>query len=205
MKYTDEYASHEADRNRAYRDAYESPQACSWIASLTPAQRARAEKLGLLKPCLDATPGGTSIETLPCELIPQVDGYKPWEDELPLMLRRRQVNYKELDQHRLDLLTAFFDQSDNPTLLWACLRFLMGQGRCEEHARLLGMSKQNFHYYARHVADSLGISPLGNRVAERARASYRLMNSRRSYGPTNRSNSACPGLRQTVQSSRSDV
>ncbi len=184
MKYSDEYASHEADRNRAYREAYESPEVRAWIDSLTPAQMIRAQALGLLEPYIDPMPSGHCLETLPAELIPRVeDEHAEAQLPLPVLLRQKRVDYDNLDEHRLQLLEAFFQQYGNSERVWACLRYLVGRGRCEELARTQHMSKQAFHYHAQRLAEMLKLPTLGNRASERARKAYRRTNGRRRVAP----------------------
>ncbi len=180
MKHPDTYASRESSRNRAYRAAFASPEARAWAAALTPAERARAQALGLLTPYIDPTPGDNSIETLPCALEPRVEN-RHFANERPILYRQPTDSYDELNSHHQRLLQAFLQQDDNPALLWACLRFIMGRGTCTEHAKSLGLSKQTFHYHAQRLASLLGLPALGYRASDRAREAYRLLNSRRGY------------------------
>ncbi len=88
MKHPDDYAKRESSRNRAYREAYASPEARAWADSLTPAERERADALGLLSPYIEPTPGEHSLDTLPCALEPREED-KRSSNEIPLPLRQR--------------------------------------------------------------------------------------------------------------------
>ncbi len=65
MKHPDDYAKRESSRNRAYREAYASPEARAWADSLTPAERARADALGLLSHYIEPTAVEQTLDTLP--------------------------------------------------------------------------------------------------------------------------------------------
>ena len=70
----DEYARNEQKRRRAYLDAYASAETRRWIESLSPSDRERAEKLGLLAPRTDWSQGGQSLEQLSPALVPRQEG-----------------------------------------------------------------------------------------------------------------------------------
>ncbi len=185
MKHPDTYAKREHLRNRNYRAAFASPEARAWAAALTPAQRERAEALGLLKPCIDPAPGDNSIDTLPCALEPRAED-KRSANEIPLPLHKRLMAAKahpawrnllgDDESHHGTMLQAFVMSSGQPKLCWACLCYLAGSGTCESHAQSLGMSKQAFHYHVRTLEKQLGLPPQGNQRSEAARQSYRLAN-----------------------------
>ncbi len=188
MKRPDDYAKRERSRNNAYRAAYASPQARAWADALTPAQREQAEALGLLAPYLDPAPGDNSLETLPCALEPRAED-KWTANEIPLPLRQRLTATKvhpvwrqlfgEDETRYGEMLYAYLQSSGNPALRWGCLRYLMGQGTCESHARELGMSKQAFHYHVRTLETQLGLPPQNNQRSEAARQNYRISNRRK--------------------------
>lgn len=179
MSQQDDYARKEARRDHAYKAAYQSDSAKAWIASLTPAQRAHAESLGLLSARLESGGSGPSLENLPASLEPRLE---PLIDEgreaLPFRKEEWGRIYDGLDGRRNKLLMAFLQQSGNPRLCWACLRYLFGHGTCESHAKALGMSKQNFHYHVRRIERTFGLSSMGNQRSGRSRTSYRAMNRR---------------------------
>ena len=49
----DDYSSRQAARDKEYADSFGSPDFQKWAATLSPEERANAEKLGLLKPLLN--------------------------------------------------------------------------------------------------------------------------------------------------------
>lgn len=176
MSRQDEYARKEARRNQAYREAYQSDSAKAWIASLPPAQRAHAERLGLLSARLESGGSGPSLENLPASLAPRQEALI---DEGREALPFRKEAWGEMEDGRsCKLLMAFLQQSGNPRLCWACLRYLFGHGTCESHAKALGVSKQNFHYHVRKIERTFGLSSMGNQRSGRSRPSYRTMNRR---------------------------
>ncbi len=166
MKHPDDYAKRESSRNRAYREAYASPEARAWADSLTPAERERADALGLLSPYIEPASGEHSIDTLPCALEPREED-KRSSNEIPLPLRQRMnaatahpVWCKVLgdeEKHQAARLRAFLLRSGQPRLCWACLCCLAGESSCTALAHKLGMSKQAFHYHVRTLAKQLGL------------------------------------------------
>lgn len=182
MPANDDYAAREATRKKAYRAAYDSPEYHAWVASLTPAQRASAESLGLLAPHFDAfSVGGSSADNLPPSLEPAKEDADFDADVIAAPFRQDGLEaiYSQLDEEHKQLIEAFLQQDGNPQLRWACLRYVFGEGTCESHAKALGMSKQAFHYHVRKIGDQLGVSVLGNQRGAKARDSYRNLNRRR--------------------------
>lgn len=184
----DSYARAEAARRRAYRSAYSSAEALTWMAGLKDDAKARAEALGLLKPLLDSTSRDGSLEPLSAATEPcQDDSYDDGLVARPLRDRERAASVHpawrkllgDVETHRAELMRAFLESSDNPKRCWACLCFLLGQGTCAHYAKNLGMSKQAFHYHVRKLEKMLGLPPMGNQRSEAARRSYCLTNRRR--------------------------
>ncbi len=185
MKHPDEYAKREHLRTRAYRKAYESPEARAWAAALTPEQRERAQDLGLLAPYIDPAPGNNSIETLPCALEPRAEDKRD-EPELPRAVLQRlkeagahpawRTLLGDDEAHRGEMLLAFVMSSPQPKLCWACLSYLAGDGTCKSHAQQLGMSRQAFHYHVRTLEKQLGLPPQKNQRSKASRRPYRSTN-----------------------------
>ena len=48
----DDYSSRQAAKDKEYAQAFDDPETQKWVESMTPEERAHAEKLGLLKPLL---------------------------------------------------------------------------------------------------------------------------------------------------------
>jgi len=172
----DQYARNEGSRNKAYRAAFRTPKFKAWVNSLTPEQRMRAERMGLLSPLLEGEGARVGADDLPPAYTPRDDGgFADFEEKkagLPEFI-------EGLDEARRRLLESFLKRKGKPGLQWACLYYLCGNGTCEQHARILGMSKQAFHYHVRSMQRMLGLPPLGNQKSARAREQYRWANSRR--------------------------
>ena len=176
----DDYAIREVERNRAYREAYESPEAKKWLESLSPETRLHAQELGLLEPRLDWAVNGHSIDQLVGENEPREEGDFN-QGPLSVVERRRMKrsgSNSSTDRNR-KLLRAFLQRNGNPRLTWAAIRYLQGNGSLESHARAIGMSKQDFHYHVRQVEKQLGLPPMGNQRKQSSREAYRIGNRRR--------------------------
>lgn len=171
MSNADNYAANTVARDRAYRDAFNTPEAKRWMESLTPEQRRHAEELGLLEPRLDSRPADTKVDDLPLSMQPscELEYTDTAEDEVQMVRRALGVAPEgahptdELRQTQLNILKAYFARPcKNPDLRRRCIAFLLGQGSGAEHARQLGMSRQRFDYHARKMQKELGLPSLGN-------------------------------------------
>lgn len=171
----DAYSSRSKEK---YMKAYASPQAKEWVSKLTPEQREEAEAKGLLKPLLDSKVSSLSIEALSPKAHPEEDFFLPLEPGDP---GYGEIRWSEtaLSHNQRRLLHDFFCTFANAKVAWACMRYLLGSGTCESHARALGMSKQLFHYYLREVQKRLNIPPMGNQRSEKVRRKYIASNFRR--------------------------
>ena len=171
----DDYAIREVERNRAYRDAYESPEAKKWLESLTPEARLHAQELGLLEPRLDWAVNGHSIDQLVGENEPREEGDF---NQGPLsVVERRRMKRSGSDSstaRNRKLLRAFLQRNGNPRLTWSAIRYLQGNGSLESHARAIGMSKQDFHYHVRQLERLFGLPPMSNQRSEKSRNTNRL-------------------------------
>lgn len=61
---SDDYAARQAERDREYQAAFESPEARAWIESMPAEERQRLETEGLLKPLVPSSGGGLRDEDL---------------------------------------------------------------------------------------------------------------------------------------------
>lgn len=170
MSHRDPYAQGEAQRRRAYRDAYNSPEVKKWIASLTPEQRKHAEEAGLLEPKLDAALGH-SIENLPLKLRPATEDTTDDAKSLDAELLE--------DPRFVTAFKAYMTGVRKPKLRLACLSYLLGNGTCEQYATLLRMSKQAFHYHVKQAQELLGLPKLARQKSDAACAAYRNANQRK--------------------------
>ena len=187
MSKNDLYAIKEAYRRKLYEEAYESAEAKAWRDSLAPAERERAEALGLLQALPDTDVSSRSLDTIPLKMQPQeIMEIESEEQSVAAPLRNK------LSKNRAEILTtlgmqdvqelqAFLTQGGNPKLRAACLNYLLDQGSTtiEECAKKMGMSKQAFHYHVRQIEKQLGLPPMGNQRKQSSRESYRLGNRRR--------------------------
>ena len=188
MSKNDSYAILERQRRIRYQAAYESAEAKAWRESLSPADRERAEALGLLKALPDTDVGSRSIETIPLNMQPQEE-LEHSDDKLVAAPLKSRIQISEqqaeilatLGMENMEELTAFICQDGNPKLRAACLSYLLGKGSAtiEELAKKLNMSKQAFHYHVRQVEKQLGLPPMGNQRKQSSREAYRIGNRRR--------------------------
>ena len=187
----DSYARDEQKRKAQYQTAYESDEVKSWIASLPPETREKAESMGLLTPQTEWGINGHSIDQLlPCYEPCKDDSY---DDKLMARPLQKRKGYADLissdgwasalcglDADKESMLAAFLQQDGNPRLRWACICYLLGQGTCESLAQKLGMTKQAFHHHVRKMEKQLGLPPMANQRSEKVRDLYRKNNKRRS-------------------------
>lgn len=169
MSHRDPYAQREAERRRAYKAAYNSPEVKKWIASLTPEQRKRAEEAGLLEPKLDSAIGH-SIEELPMKL-------RPSTEDAPSDAQAFAAKLLDDSSYR-EAFAAYLAGGMKPLLRQACLSYLLGNGTCEQHAKRLGMSKQAFHYHVKQAQRMLDLPKRPNQKSNAASPSYRNSNRR---------------------------
>lgn len=182
MPENDEYAAGAAHRNAAYRKAY-----AEWVDTLPPDKREELRLKGLLTPLTDgsawAPPAerdpdreddhADRIDTLAVEefnlpLEPGDEGYTPEGSAEPAP-----------SPLRLRALRDFLCARGDPQCAWAALRYLLGFGTCESHARALGLTKQAFGYHVRCIQEALHLPPLGNQKSAKARRKYALANRRK--------------------------
>ncbi len=168
MPDTDNYASNAPARNRAYREAYESEEAKKWLASLTPDQRQRAEKLGLLTPYFDTLPSDQCLDNVPEEDTPlyEHEAADPAEEERATLLQKLghapapKTSFITPEQQHL--IAAYMAAKPKMRdVLTHGLAFLFGIGSGEEHAQALGISRQKFNYHVIQLRKDLNLDALG--------------------------------------------
>lgn len=188
MSKNDSYAILERQRRISYEAAYESAEAKAWRESLSPADRERAEALGLLKALPETYVSSRSIDTIPLKMQPQEEPEHADDKLVAAPLKARsQVSAQHaeilatLGMENMEELKAFICQDGNPRLRSYCLSYLLGKGSAtiEALAKKLGMSKQAFHYHVRQVEKQLGLPPMGNQRKQSSREAYRIGNRRR--------------------------
>jgi hypothetical protein len=172
----DDYARHESERNRKYRDAWESPEVKEWIESLSPEDRERMEAKGLLAAAVPKDGGGAFIDGDAAEsplasstpdIAEMVDGDR---------------NSENADaQARSDVLASFCARMRgcaNPALVFDAVCYgtgvlaIEGQSATELAAKH-GVTKQAFSKIAVEWCTKFGLPPARSMKSKRARVSYR--------------------------------
>lgn len=182
MSIHDTYAAGAAHRNEAYRRAY-----AEWVATLPPDKQEELRRKGLHEALADGSAGpapaasdpereeahdnyleALSVHGFELPLEPGDEGYAPEGAAEP-----------ETSPLRMRALRDFLCARGDPECAWAALRYLLGFGTCEEHARALGQTKQAFGYHVRSMQEELHLPPLGNQKTRQARRKYALANRRK--------------------------
>ena len=191
-----DYRQLQGRHRREYREAYASPEAQAWMAAMSPAQRAEAQRLGLLEPLEDSDGSAScpSFDTSPDgvrEHEPAVED-QPFDNGVKSPAERREepgqlmppdgwmAAFRDLRDGKgcTEEVQAFLEQDGNPRLRKACILFLLGDDTCENLALALNMSKQAFHYHVRKIQKQLGLPPMGNQRTQAARVAYSQANRR---------------------------
>lgn len=172
----DDYAKHESERNRNYRDAWESPEVKAWIDSLSPEDRERMESKGLLGPSIPKDGGGMFIDGDVAEsplasstpdIAEMVDGGNTIDNADA--------------QARSDVLASFCARMRgcaNPALVFDAVCYgtgvlaIEGQSATQLAAKH-GVTKQAFSKIAVEWCTKFGLPPARSMKSKRARASYR--------------------------------
>lgn len=172
----DEYAKHQAQRDQRYRDAWESPEARAWIASLTPEERRQHEADGLLAPMLPKGGGGTLLDGDLAE--------SPLAAITPDMAEvadGRDTPANADAQTRSDVLASFCARLRsclNPALVFDAVCYATGILAIEGNsatklASQHGVTKQAFSKIAVEWCETFGMQPSRSMKSKRARVSYR--------------------------------
>ncbi len=196
---SDEYASRQAERDRQYRDSWETPEAREWLASLSPEDRRRFKAEGLLAPMLskDGVANGCGIEEdnadspLASVDAPSVSASDSLEAiladyphlEQAIEERARRMNGGSNGTEMLRKLALLFIDQGRRALNADCLAFVSGLAvRMGESgtslARKHGITRQAFHKRCSELLGELGLPPSRAMKSARARHSYRISNRR---------------------------
>lgn len=171
----DAYAKDQAGRDQRYRDAWESPEAREWIASLSPEERRRLEAEGLLAPMFSKNGGGTLINgdlaesplaSSTPDIVEQVEGLK--------------IKESANAQERSDVLASFCARLRsyvNLALVFDAVCYGTGvlalEGKsATELAAKHGVTKQAFSKIAVEWCDTFGLPPARSMKSRRARKAY---------------------------------
>jgi hypothetical protein len=211
---SDDYGQRQAEREREYREAFETPEAKAWVEGLSPEERRELEADGLLAPMLpkDGTTNGCGVEedvatsSEASVEAPAVSG----SDSLDAILadyphleaaieeRARRIGGGNDGSEMLRKLALLFIDTNRRALNADCIAFASGLAvRMGESgtslARRHGISRQAFHKRSNELLRELGLPPSRAMKRSEARAAYRASNRRWSGGHTVNGTSS-PGL-----------
>ena len=195
----DQYAKQQGQRDKNYREAWASPEAKAWLASLPEHERRKFEADGLLEPMLPKDCSSNNCNTDEDEDLPHevsVDAPTiPSEDSLDAIL----ADYPHLEQaienrarkmaggsdagEILRKLALLFIDEQRPALYADCLAFVSGLAiRMGESGTSLakrhGITRQAFHKRCNEIRIKLGLPPSRSQKSDQSKLSYRLSNRR---------------------------
>lgn len=169
---SDDYAKRQAEKDRAYAAAYDSPEVREWVASLPADERMRLEKEGLLKPLIQKA--GTGC------LLDQDLAESHMASETPDVSAALEDQPDEHVEARSDVLAAFcarIRSSRNPLLVFDAVCFATGvlalDGQSQtELAKRHGVSRAAFSKIATQWVTTFGIRPSRGMKSAKARRTY---------------------------------
>ena len=191
---SDDYAKRQAERDRKYRESFQSPEAREWLAKLPHEERRKLETDGLLAPMLpkDGTANGCGIEDdaadSPCASVdaPRISAADSLDAiiadyphlEAAIEERARKING---GGSRGDVLASFCARMRgcaNPVLVFDAICYATGVSSLEgqsgvELAAKHGVTKQAFSKIAVEWCTKFGLPPARSMKSRRARESYR--------------------------------
>ncbi|MCH7228584.1 hypothetical protein [Haloferula sp. A504] len=195
----DAYAAGQSDRDRRYREAWDSPEAKAWLDGLDPAERARLEADGLLAPMLahDGSSNGTGYKDdvagspAASEEAPAAPSNESLDDILadyPHIMESIEERARAMagGAHGAELLRKlailFIDQ-EKRGLHADCLSFVSGLAlRMGESGTSLakrhGITRQAFHKRCNELLDELGLPPSRAMKSKKSRTKFRTSNRR---------------------------
>lgn len=170
----DAYSARQADRDREYREAWDSPEAKAWIAGLDPAERARLEAQGILRPSLPGRANGvmlggdladSSLASETPDLAAEIDGEKQKAARV---------------EARADVLAAFCARiraCENPLLVFDAVCHATGVSALDgfsqsELARRHGVTRAAFSKIATQWVKTFGLPPARGMRSSKARQKY---------------------------------
>jgi len=191
-----DYASRQAEKDRAYAGCYDTPEAIKWIAALPPAERQSLEVQGLLKPMTDragsttreedaAEMGEASVEAPQISACDSLDAVLADYPHLEAVIeeRARKMNGGSCGGETLRKLALLFIDQKRRALNADCLAFVAGLSfRMGESGTSLakkhGISRQAFHKRCSELMKQLGLPPSRAMKSKNARESYLVSNRR---------------------------
>jgi len=167
-----EYAKRQAERDREYAAAFDSPEALEWIAELPPDERERLEREGLLKPMIQRNGNGC--------LMDQDLAESPLASEKPDIAQEPEERTGDQEEMRSDVLAAFcarIRSCSNPLLVFDAVCFATGvlalDGQSQtELAMRHGVSRAAFSKIATQWVRTFGLRPSRGMKSAKARKTY---------------------------------
>lgn len=171
----DDYSSRQAARDKEYADSFGSPEFQKWAASLSPEERADAEKLGLLKPLLPKHGAGAPGHDMAESKLARVEAPSP--DLLDSVHALQQpTNEAEIFDVVRRLISEIIMQS-NTRLTVECLALACGlttmQGESMSSiADRHGISRAAVSRRCVDITKKLNLSPSRSMRSTKARNAY---------------------------------
>jgi len=183
----DDYSMRQAEREREYRAAFESPEARAWIESMPPEERRRLEAEGLLKPLVPSSGSGMRDEDL---------ADSPLASETPDMaavVDREAPPADQCSTAAADVLASFcarIRSASRPLLVFDAICFATGvlalDGMSQTAlAKRHGVSRAAFSKIATQWCTTFGLQPSRGMKSKRARKVYAKL-TRRKWRERNR-------------------
>ena len=196
---SNDYGMRQKEKDRAYRDAWKTPEVQQWIDSLPAEERRRLAAEGLLAPLLpkDGTANGCGIEddaavssdaSIDAPSVLTNDSLESILADYPQIGQAIEARAQEIagSAHGTEMLRRlsllFIDQGRR-ALNADCLAFVSGLAvRMGESGTSLaarhGISRQAFHKRCNDLLKELGLPPSRAMKSQKARSSYRETNRR---------------------------
>jgi hypothetical protein len=168
---SDDYAKRQSQRDAQYEREYEA-----WVKSMTPAERRNAEKLGVLKPCLQRHGNGAADHDMADSPLashePDMAGLVDHEEEQP------ETHSMGSATEILRRLVADIIYEDNTRLTIDCLSIALGLRVYEgdsmtKIAKRHGISRAAVSKRCVDITERLKLPPSRAMRSENARKTYR--------------------------------
>jgi len=167
-----DYAARQAEMDRAYVAAYDSPEVRNWLDGLDPDERRRLEKEGLLRPLIQKSTNGCMLD--------QDLADSPLASEKPDEFNASEHEKQNEAEARGDVLAAFcarIRSTANPLLVFDAVCFATGvlalEGQSQtELAKRHGVSRAAFSKIATQWVKTFGIRPSRGMKSAKARKTY---------------------------------
>lgn len=174
---SDDYRIRQAERDREYQAAFESPEARAWIESMQPEERQRLEAEGLLKPLVPGSGGGLRDEDLAdSSLASETPDMAAAIDREPAPAALRPACDDERIWDILRRLLGELLSETNAKLTIDCLALVSGVGflgdSMTEIAKCHGITRATVSKRCVALCTKLGLPPSRAMRALTARASY---------------------------------